>query len=178
MLQVLFLISSILMSVQHEWAWRVHPESNFKILSPFELSHKVTEIPTVADPILYHQYHGGSVQDTALQLALVIDHYTVTTQEIGGDEEHLKEFFGITVDEILKSVEGTLVYIDYATQAERELCIWRASYKDGKGIIRGQLMISGDRYYGIQAFGYDDDKSNDLMRKFFESFQITDTQKQ
>ena len=76
------------------------------------------------------------------------------------------------------SEEESAYMADYATQAERELCIWRASYKDGKGIIRGQLMISGDRYYGIQAFGYDDDKSNDLMRKFFESFQITDIQKQ
>ncbi|HUR29862.1 MAG TPA: hypothetical protein VMZ69_00450 [Saprospiraceae bacterium] len=176
MLQVLFLISSISMSVQHEWTWSVHPESGFKVLSPFELVHQVTEIPTIAEPIVYHQYHGGSLQDSILQLAFVIDHYKISRQEIGGDEEHLREFFGITVDEILKAVNGTLVYIDYTTQADREICLWRASYENGKGIIRGQLIVEGDKYYGLQAFGYDLERTNVMMRKFIDSFHITDTE--
>jgi len=171
MLSLIFLFSSLMVSTQTEWTWSVHPESNFKVLTPFRLEHKTTEFPTENQPITYHQYHGGSFNDS-LHLILVIDHYTVTENEIGGDEEYLQEFFGVTVDQILKSIGGTLTYMDFTSSADRDVCIWRASYREGSGVIRGKLVISGDKYYGLQAFGLTQDKPDGLMHKFFESFQM------
>jgi hypothetical protein len=160
--------------LQTEWTWRLFPESGFKVLSPVALTLSVTEIPTASEPIKYHQYHGGSLNDSLLHLAFVVDHYKISQQEIGGDEEHLNEFFGVTVDQILKSIEGTLVYMDYTTYSNRNVCTWRASYLKGEGLVRGQLIIVGDRYYGIQVFGYANEKPDAHMYKFIESFQLLD----
>lgn len=172
MLSLLLLFSSFINLVQHDWKWSVHPESGFKVQSPVLLKHKVTEVPTFEDPISYHQYSGGSLQDSSLRMVFVIDHYKVSEQELGGDNEYLHEFFGVTVDQILKAIGGTLVYMDFTAFADREVCVWRASYLEGKGVIRGQLIIAGDKYYGLQAFGITNDQPNAVMNKFLDSFQM------
>ena len=178
MLAVLFLISSFLMSGQPTWTWSVHPESGFKILSPFTLVLKKVEIPTFEDPIVYFQYQGGSIQDSTLHLSMVIDHYKLTDEQIGGDEEHLHDFFGVTIDQILSSVRGKLDYMDITSHSDREVCIWRASFLEGEGILRGQLIISGDKYYGLQVFGLAKEKPDEMMHKFLDSFQMISSQKQ
>jgi hypothetical protein len=172
MLPIFFLFCSLLNTAQQEWAWRIFPESNFKVLAPFTMEHKSTEVPTEAEPIIYHQYYGGSLQDTSFHLALVIDHYQLTQQEMGGDDEYLREFFGVTVDQILKSVGGSLIYMDFTGHSDREVCVWRATYQEGKGVLRGHLVIAGDKYYGLQAFGLAEEKPDAMMLKFFDSFQI------
>lgn len=172
MLLLLFLLSSFLEPCQQEWTWRMHPESGFKILSPFELLLKTTELPTSSEPILYHQYQGGSVQDPSLPLVFIIDHYRLTEQEIGEDDAHAKEFFEVTVDGILHAVEGSLLYIDFLAQSGRQICIWKGTYKNGTGVIRGHLIISGDSYYGLQAFGLADAKPDLLMQRFIDSFHL------
>jgi len=172
MLPMLFLISSLLMSGQPAWNWSVHPESGFKVLTPFILIQKTIEVPTFESPIIYHQYQGGSLQDSSLHMSMVIDHYRLTDEQIGGDDEHLQDFFGITVDQILAVVGGKLDYMDITSHADRELCIWRGSFLEGKGILRGQLIIAGDKYYGLQVFGLVEEKPDDLMHKFLDSFQM------
>ena len=166
-------IFTFLLSTQSDWAWSVHPEGGFKVLTPFTLVHKEVEMPTPGASIKYHQYYGGSLQDSTLHLAFVIDHYQLTAEEIGGDKEYLQEFFGVTVEQILKSLGGTLVYMDFTTSAEREVCIWRGTFQEGKGMIRGHLIIKGDKYYGLQAFGLVKENPDALMLKFFDSFQLT-----
>lgn len=178
MLPMLFLISSFLMSGQPTWTWSVHPESGFKVLSPFVLTLKTIEVPTFEHPIVYHQYHGGSIQDSTLPLSMVIDHYRLTDEQIGGDDAHLQDFFGMTIDQILTAVGGSLDYMDVTSHSDREICIWRASFLEGKGILRGQLIISGDKYYGLQVFGLTNEKPDDMMRKFLDSFQMINFEKQ
>lgn len=172
MLSMLLSIFTFILSVQSDWTWSVHPESGFKVLTPFALTHKEVEMPTPDAPIKYHQYHGGSLQDSVLHLAFVIDHYQVSEQEIGGDKEYLQEFFGVTVEQILKALGGKLVYMDFTSSADREICIWRGTFQEGKGVIRGHLIIRGDKYYGLQAFGLAGENTDGLMIKFLDSFQL------
>lgn len=174
MLSMLLSVFTFILSAQSDWAWSVHPESGFKVLTPFALVHKVVEMPTPGETIKYHQYYGGSLQDSSLHLAFVIDHYQVTSHDIGGDKEYLQEFFGVTVDQILQSIGGKLVYMDFTTSAEREICIWRATFQEGRGVIRGHLIIKGDKYFGLQAFGLAEESPDGLMLKFLDSFQITE----
>ena len=170
----MLLISSLWMDPTIVWTWSVHPESSFKVMTPFPMELTITEIPTAAAPIKYHQYRGGSVEDTTLQLAFIIDHYQLDDQDLAGDDVYLQEFFGLTVDEILESVGGTLIYKDLAASAGQEMCIWKASYADGQGIIRGKIILAGDKYYGLQAFGLHNPLSEKNMDQFFSTFQITD----
>lgn len=173
MLRLLLLFTTSFIAVQNDWTWNAYPESGFKILTPFALNHVVTNVPTEEGvPIIYHQYHGGKVDDS-LHISFVIDHYAIPGENIDDDDEYLQEFFGITIDQILKAVEGHLVYMDFMGYSDRKVCVWRATYLNGKGIIRGELIMTGNKYYGLQAFGLADKKPDALMHKFLNSFQTT-----
>ncbi len=173
MLPLLFLLSSFNDFSQHEWKWSVHPEAHFKILAPFELSLSTKELPTASDPIIYHQYNGGSVSDTTISLALVIDHYQLPVTSDTSDYLYHREIFENAIDQLLTSVKGELIYVDYNSEWDRDMCIWKAAYLNGKGLIRGHLIISGDQYYGLQAFGLTKNNPDGSMNKFLDSFKIT-----
>jgi len=172
MITVLFLLASYLTSFQHEWKWSVHEEAGFKVLSPVLLAHTAREVPTETTGILYHQYYGGSLTDSLLAMAFVIDHYEVPLASDSTDNLYFTDFFETTIDQILTSVGGTLLYKDVISQPGREVCIWKGSYQEDKGIVRGQLMIVGNRYYGLQVFGLANDKPDPLMNRFIDSFKL------
>jgi len=172
MLIVLFLLSSFVGSSQHEWTWSIHPEAHFKVLTPYALSLSTRELPTPSDPIIYHQYNGGSVTDSVLALAFVIDQFQLPFPPDSSDYLYNKELFENTIDELLASVEGELIYMDFSGESDRDICIWKAGYLKGKGVIRGNLIIAGNQYYGLQVFGLAKDNPDALMNKFLNSFKI------
>ena len=172
MLSLLLIFSSLAGVIQQDWTWSVHPEAHFKVLTPFSLTLSTRELPTAYDPILYQQYIGGSLTDSTLALAFVIDHYQLPVESDSIDDAYSKELFENTVDEILASVGGELIYMDFNNGPERDICIWKAAYLNEKGTIRGNLIIAGDQYYGLQAFGLTKDHPDALMNKFLDSFKI------
>lgn len=172
MLSMLFLLSSFVSFIQQEWTWSIHPEAGFKILTPMAMVHDVREVPTEMDVIQFHQYHIGSVADSTLSMAFVVDYYKMPKQGDGKDDEYTRDFFENTIDQILTSLDGTLVYMDILHQPDSEVCIWKANYRDGKGVIRGHTVLSGDKYYGLQVFGLESDKPDQLMSKFLDSFKL------
>jgi hypothetical protein len=171
MLYMLFLTASLLMFSQPEWTWSVHPESGFKVLTPFSLIHEERQVPTELGVIQFHQYHGGSVADTLAPVAIVIDHYILPSTDPVTDADYLDEFFESTIDELLTSIDGVLVYMDVIHQPGREVCIWKGSYDQGRGIIRGNLMLYNDHYFGMQVFGLEKNKPDAMMSKFLDSFK-------
>ncbi len=177
MLSLLFLISSYLLTGQTEWTWSIHAEAGFKVLTPVALSHDVTEVPTETGSIQYHQYSGGSVKDTTSGLAFVIDHYQLPVSAETTDDLYFREFFETTVEEILQAVEGTLVYSDFLPHGDRQEYVWKATYHDGKGIIKGSLIVAGNKYYGVQTFGWKEDHPDDRMNRFINSFKLTTVSK-
>ncbi|MEP6646168.1 MAG: hypothetical protein ABJC12_03700 [Saprospiraceae bacterium] len=172
MFPLLLLLSSFLSYDQHDWTWSIHPEAHFKVLSPFDLTLSTKEMPTGTEPIEYHQYNGGSVNDSTLSLALVIDHYQIPETADSTDYLYHHELFENAVDQLLSSVKGELIYIDYDSHMDRDVCIWKASYLNGKGVIRGNLIIAGNQYYGLQAFGLAKENPDIPMNKFLDSFKI------
>jgi hypothetical protein len=62
--------------------------------------------------------------------------------------------------------------MDVSTESNRDVCVWKASYLDDTGVIRGRLIIAGDQYYGLQAFGLIKKHPDEDMNKFFDSFTI------
>ena len=122
--------------------------------------------------IEYHQYNGGSVTDSVLSMAFVIDHYKVPLPSDSTDNLYFTEFFQATIDQLMDAVNGSVVYTDQLSHSDREIIIWKATYLNGKGVIRGNLIISGDKYYGIQVFGLTKHQPDELMTKFIESFRI------
>ena len=172
MLPMLFLLFSFVGFIQHEWTWSYHPEAHFKILTPVPLTLSTKEMPTEFDPIVYHQYNGGSIADSTMALAFVIDHYQIPITSDSADYLYSRQLFENSVDQLLTSIHGELIYMDVTEQANRDICIWKAEYLNGKGVIFGNLIITGDQYYGLQAFGLKKDEPDDLMQRFLNSFTI------
>lgn len=162
----------VLLTFLSDWSWSVHPDTGFKILSPFPLIHEVRSVPTDMDVIEFHQYHAGSLTTGPDSLAFVIDHYTLPTAGPEEDPEYLNAFFENTLDELLISVEGTLVYMDIIHQPGRDVCIWKGIYGEGKGVIRGNILLYEDQsYFGLQVFGLERRKPDEKMSKFLDSFK-------
>jgi len=174
MLSVLYFLPSFFLFIQSEWTWSIHPEAGFKVLTPVALIHDVREVPTPLDVIQFHQYHGGAVSDSITGLAFVVDYYKVPAQDQGVDDGYIRDFFENTIDQILTSLDGTLVYMDIIHQPDSDVCIWKAKYRKGKGVIRGHTVLAGDHYYGLQVFGLEEDKHDLWMDKFLDSFKLLD----
>lgn len=172
MLPMLYFMSSFTLFIQQEWTWSLHPEAGFKVLTPLALIHDVKDVPTPLDVIQFHQYHAGSVYDSTLAMAFVIDYYKMPKQDSEMDDAYFKDFFENTIDQILTSLDGSLVYMDIIHQPDREVCIWKANYRNGKGVIRGHTILAGDKYYGLQVFGMEADKPDQQMTKFLDSFKL------
>lgn len=162
----------MLVSTQPVWNWSLHPDAGFKVLTPFVLTDHVKDVPTETDVIRYHQYTGGSVQDSALALAFVVDYYKVPQSTEAIDDEYLRDFFENTIDPILTSLSGSLVYMDIQREATQDVCSWKASYQNGKALVRGNCILTKDSYYGLQVFGWSKDKPEDQMNKFLNSFKL------
>lgn len=167
-------ISILLVSGQPAWTWSIHPESDFKVLAPVTLQYNLKEIPTEAGRIQYHQYTGGSLQDTIGGMAFVIDHYQLPLPSDSADDHYFREFFDATIDQLLTSVNGTLVYADHLFYEGKRECVWKASLMEGKVIVRGNLMVFDDKYYGLQVFGWAQQKPEESMTRFLESFKKLD----
>jgi hypothetical protein len=172
MLTVLYFISSLILSSQPEWTWSMHPESGFKILTPTPLLHQVSQVPTDVDVIELHQYFAGSVSDSISSLAFVIDHYILPVPDSIHESEYMRDFFENTIDQLLTTLNGTMVYMDIINQPGRDVCIWKGNYKEGEGVIRGNIILTGDKYYGLQVFGFEKNKPDLLMSKFLDSFRL------
>jgi hypothetical protein len=89
------------------------------------------------------------------------------------DADYLRDFFENTIDQLLTTLDGTLVYMDIINQPGRDVCIWKGKYDKGKGLIRGNIILYSDKYYGLQVFGLEKNKPDALMGKFLESFKLT-----
>ncbi len=171
---MLFLMTVLIGSGQQEWSWSVHPESGFRILTPCALVDHVTQVPTDLTVIEYHQYRGGSITDSLHSIAFVIDHYCLPQPTGEMDDEALRDFFDNTLDPLLSSIQGTLVYMDIRKEAKRNVCSWKGSYQHGEGLIRGTCILTEDKYYGLQAFGLAARKPEEQMNRFLDSFQLLD----
>jgi hypothetical protein len=169
---LLFLMFPLLTFTQPVWTWSLHPEAGFKILSPITLTDHVKAVPTETDVIQYHQYTGGSVKDSLLSMAFVVDYYQVPASSESRDATYLRDFFENTIDPILNSISGSLVYMDIQREANQDICFWKASYQNGDGMIRGNCILTKDKYYGLQVFGLAKNKPEDQMNKFLKSFQL------
>lgn len=162
-----------------EWAWNYYPEAEFKILSPFPLQHNIREVPVGDHTILYHQYFGGSLTDSITSMTFVIDHYTVPLSSGDMDSLYYREFFDTTIDQILTSLGGTLVYKDHTSTADGKMCIWKAYFQGEEGLVRGKLMMHQSFYHGMQVFGLQKNKPEPAMNKFLDSFRLlTENEKQ
>ncbi|HJW31622.1 MAG TPA: hypothetical protein VJ508_20495 [Saprospiraceae bacterium] len=172
MLLMLYFISVATTLSTQEWAWSVHPESGFKILAPYALTDHISEVPVEGASIQYHQYRGGSVTDSILSMAFVVDYYQLPGKADTVDEKFLRDFFENSIDPVLTAVHGSLDYMDVNREAGRDVCTWKGNYHGGEGIIRGQYILVGDRYYGLQVFGWAKSKPDETMNRFFNSFKL------
>lgn len=156
---------------QSEWNWSIHPEAGFKVLTPVVLVHEPKSISTDVTTIELHQYRGGSVSDSLTSLVFAIDHYVLPESEGDWSDEEITMFFDETLQQLIEILNGKVVYSDVLHQPGREVCIWKGQYDEGRGVVKGQLMIDQGNYYGLLVFGQEKNNPDAAMTKFLDSFR-------
>jgi hypothetical protein len=153
-----------------EWTWQAFPGDGFKILAPVALAMDQRLAPGPDQPIDYHQYHGGTLTDTAIGMAFVIDHYVLPVGEV--EDSFADTLLRASFDELIRMMNAEVVYYEAGVHGGHPACLWKATFMDGEGIIRGKSVMAGNRYYGLQVFGKADDQPEKSMNKFLDSFQL------
>jgi len=153
-----------------EWTWQSFPGDGFRVLAPVALSMDQRLAPGPEQPIEYHQYHGGTLADTAVGMAFVLHHYILPVGEV--DPAFADTLLRASFDELLRMMKAESVYYEAGVHGGHPSCLWKATFMDGQGIIRGKSVMAGNRYYGLQAFGKTDDQPEKSMNKFLDSFQL------
>jgi hypothetical protein len=171
MLPVLYVAAAFAWSGQPDWTWSTFPALGFKILAPCEMVDHATEVPTDAEVISYHQITCGSLDDEQLPMTFIVDHYQLPGDLTVMTKEELDAFFDNTIAPIMEAVGGSVIYADVTAAGGKDICSWKATYREGACLIRGESMIINGQYYGLQAFGWTDHKPEAHMNKFFDSFR-------
>lgn len=153
-----------------EWTWQAFPNDGFKVLAPVVLAMDQRLAPGQDQPIDYHQYHGGTLADSAIGMAFVIDHYVLPVGSV--EDAFADTLLRASFDELIRMVKAEPVYYQAGVHGGHPACLWKATFMDGAGIIRGKSVMAGNRYYGLQVFGKADDQPETLMNKFLDSFQL------
>ena len=173
MLEALIASIYLLLPIQSDWVWSNHPESRFKVFSPVALVHESRKITTDVAEIELHQYRGGAIDDTLAPMVISIDHYMIPASDDNWSDAEIQLFFDQTIEQFLDNIKGQLVYKDVTRQAGRDLCIWKGTYDEGRGVVRGNLLLYDDAYYGLQVFGLVKNSPETQMAKFLDSFKRT-----
>lgn len=163
--------------MQTQWEWQNFPVSGFKVQCPLILEDRVKVVSTDVAQMIYHQYKAGSMKEGDPAMTFIIDQYEVGAMAEPMDEASTLSFFENTINPILESVNGSLLYMDISQQSSAQVCSWKAEYQEGKCIIRGEAYLTPIEYYGLQVFGWKKDKPEDLMNDFLRSFSYYQPEK-
>lgn len=155
------------------WSYQTLPDSGCKVLVPVELKKEVRLIPTDQTPITYYQYVGGALTDSISGLVFTLDHYYFFEDIDINDTSLTNSMLRESVDQILSSINGQIIYYDFQNDYGSVSMVWKAEYSDQKNIAKGVATIFQDAYYGLQTFGIKEKKPEDQMVKYLDSFKRT-----
>lgn len=115
--------------------------------------------------------------DSAAAMTFIIDHYRSPDLAVIPDRDFADTLLQASIEEILEAVGGTPVYTESALHGGHPARLWKASFQDGKGIVRGKCVLAGDAYYGLQVFGLASQQPEESMNRFLNSFQLLEPEK-
>jgi len=155
-----------------EWRWQQFDQDGFKVLAPVTLTLERRALPGEGYITDFHQYRGGSMADTAESMTFIVDHYS--TPDLAGtmDRAFADTLLQASVDELIRAIGGTSVYSESALHAGHPARQWKASFQDGKGVVRGKCILAGGAYYGLQVFGLSARQPEESMNRFLNSFHL------
>lgn len=159
------------------WTSHVLPDAGCKVLTPVELRKEVRLVATESTPITYNQFFGGALTDSVCGLVFTLDQYYLQDIIDIRDTSLTYPLLRETVDIVVASIKGTMLYMDIQEKPGSVSLVWKASYLENEGVVKGVATFYPDAYYGLQVFGKTDKKPEELMGKYLNSFERTATSK-
>ncbi len=166
----LFLIASFLPA---QWQTFVSEKGKFSIHAPGGFVEKVNTVDTPIGETSYHTFLLQTSDEDADNLVYMVSYCDYPEGSIHSDStELLQEFFEVTVESALKSVNGKLFYSAPIKFGDYPGVMWRIDYNNGEATIKTRSYLVGNRYYALQTVSLKDKGLNPSIDKFMDSFTL------
>jgi hypothetical protein len=158
---------------QENWITFRPPAKDFEVKVPGDMRDGQKKIWTDVGevyPTTWVYTNEKKEDPNFLYMVSVVDYPELTFDM--DDEEFISRFFEETIDQYLQDMKGELVY-----QADMPMGIYpgkvfRAKWRNDEFVVRGRMVIVGDRFYMLQVYTEISQSLNNEAQYFLESLKV------
>lgn len=155
------------------WVPFTSVDGKFTVNSPGAFVEKVNGVETKIGNLEYHTFLHEANDDTPDNLIYMVSYVDYPEGSIHSDStDLLKDFFEVTVESSVESVNGELFYSSDIQLGQYPGKLWRVVYKDGEASIRTKAYLVKNRFYSVQTITLKDKSLNPSIDKFMDSFKV------
>ena len=162
------------LAAQQKWKDFQSFEGHFRVSAPGEFREKTDSIETPVGKLAYHVFfYQPEVKDSADNLIYMVSYCDYPPFALDADStELLNEFFDVTIEAAVESVNGELAYSSERSFFSYPGRIWRIDYLNGQAVIKTRALIVGNRYYALQTATLKGHSLNTASDRFMDSFRL------
>ncbi|MBK8620641.1 MAG: hypothetical protein IPN79_02505 [Saprospiraceae bacterium] len=84
----------------------------------------------------------------------------------------VEEFFKTSFDGILTNLKGEIIYYADISALNMPQKIYKINYNNGQAILKGKMLISGDRFFSVQVFSSLSQSDKPEIDGLLDSFKV------
>lgn len=88
------------------------------------------------------------------------------------DTEFIEQFFEETLEQYIQDIQGEIVYQADMPMGIYPGMVFRAKWKNDEFVVRGRIVIVGDRFYMLQVYTETSRSLNQEAQVFLESLKV------
>lgn len=105
-----------------------------------------------------------------LYMVSVVDYPDLTFDP--ADVEFMDQFFEETIDQYIQDIQGEMVYHADMPMGFYPGKVFRAKWKNDEFVVRGRMVVVGDRFYMLQVYTETSQSLNHEAQLFLESLKV------
>ncbi len=175
-MNILIFVHTMISIISLNWTVFTSDEGAFSILTPGEMKHEVKQIPTSSGEISVHNYTYRAIDTTEQVFLYSITHYALPLEELSPDSSDIvQDLFDETLSSISERIRGEILYTQNEKFQNFPARISRIKYNEDRYSLKNKMILANDQIYLIEVFSTYDKGAEFKIRKFIDSFALTDS---
>lgn len=158
---------------QKDWIKFSPKDKDFEVMVPGEMRDGQKKLLTDVGemfPTTWVYTDENSKDPNFLYMVSIIE-YPELTFDLN-DEEFISQFFDETLEQHLQDMNGELVYSAAMPMGLYPGKLFRAKWRNDEFVVRGRLVLVGDRFYMLQVYTETSYSLNNEAQYFLESLKV------